>query len=216
MARRFAPLSGQATRGSTQPAGDKCDGVVIELIQQDASGSVEALQGRVGAATSPAVPLAMSLVNLAHVCSHLQNASRGRLELTSIPLTKLNLALMLQLQQQGFISKVVPAGMNPPEGADMDEPKLPPNPALRRLWLGLKYWESRPVLRKMSLVTKSRRRINLKYGDLLQIANGTNAGYVYGLREMGECMFVKTDLGVLELRECLERRRGGEPLCRVY
>jgi len=56
----------------------------------------------------------MSLVNLAHVCSHLQNASRARLALTSIPHTKLHLSIALQLQKQGFISSVQLGSSKPP------------------------------------------------------------------------------------------------------
>src|SRR6186713_3313614 len=43
-------------------------------------------------------PPTMSLVNLAHVCSHMQNASKARLGLTSIPVSKLHVNLMLGLQ----------------------------------------------------------------------------------------------------------------------
>src|ERR1700712_3109344 len=56
----------------------------------------------------------MSLVNLAHVCSHLQNASKARLGLTSIPMSNLHLSLSLSLQKQGFVSTVQVAGPSPP------------------------------------------------------------------------------------------------------
>ncbi|KAK0344389.1 p-nitrophenyl phosphatase [Friedmanniomyces endolithicus] len=56
----------------------------------------------------------MSLVNLSHVCSHLQNASLARLGLTSIPYTKLHLSLALLLHKQGFLSQVKLGGPSPP------------------------------------------------------------------------------------------------------
>ncbi|KAI7159369.1 acyl-CoA N-acyltransferase [Hortaea werneckii] len=56
----------------------------------------------------------MSLVNLAHVCSHLQNASLARLGLTSIPYTRLHLSLALLLHKQGFLSQVHLGGASPP------------------------------------------------------------------------------------------------------
>ncbi|SMQ45625.1 unnamed protein product [Zymoseptoria tritici ST99CH_3D7] len=56
----------------------------------------------------------MSLVNLANVCSHLQNASLARLGLTSIPYTKWHLSLALLLQKQGFLSQVKLGGASPP------------------------------------------------------------------------------------------------------
>ena len=56
----------------------------------------------------------MVLVNLSHVCSHLQNASLARLGLTSIPYTRLHLSLAILLHKQGFISSVKLGGPSPP------------------------------------------------------------------------------------------------------
>lgn len=228
----------------------------------------------------------MSLVNLAHVCSHLQNASKARLGLTSIPASKMHAALMLQLQKQGFLSSVTLGGPRPPlpsqfrpnpsnepnmfrdlttgnvltynqaremlpeadklafkgrfepvriedvlpeepwkayeitsddidSGSEIRRQSVPTNPAQRRLWLGLKYWENQPVLSKMSLVSKPTKRIYLNHVDLGTIARGREAGYVKGLTKPGECLFVTTDRGILEARECVETKTGGMVLCRV-
>ncbi|KAF2840521.1 hypothetical protein M501DRAFT_1002884 [Patellaria atrata CBS 101060] len=234
----------------------------------------------------------MSLVNLGNICSHLQNASKSRLGLTSIPLTKLHLALALGLQKEGFVSKVTLGGRAPPlppslrepisvsEGAEItpdklqEEPwlafakptaqdsgallkkqipqenpvstqiskkilaktqrttptKLTPqeslvssqvskeilnNPAHQRLWLGLKYWNNQPVLSAMSLVSKPTKRIWLNSDDLGRIARGRDAGYVKGLSSPGECLFISTDRGVMEVRHCVEKKIGGMVLCRV-
>ncbi|KAL1613073.1 hypothetical protein SLS60_001305 [Paraconiothyrium brasiliense] len=199
----------------------------------------------------------MSLVNLAHVCSHLQNASKARLGLTSIPVSKMHVNLMLGLQREGFISSVTLGGTTPPtpfllqdqidpeEHSDMAqklaaEPwaaypsaeaksgnllggreilynvKVPQNPARRRLWLGLKYWNNDPVLKNMKLVSKPTRRIWLTSEDLGRITRTREAAYVKGLTHPGECMFLTTDRGILEARECVERKLGGMALCRVY
>ena len=300
----------------------------------------------------------MSLVHLSALCSHLQNASRARLSLTSFPHTKLHLAVAQQLQRSGFISTVTIGGPEPPpespllahpptpplerqqppwrepvpnvtefirEGkvvtnsewaadhgagaqraedaapADLDIRKLwtdiledesssapsssstdpstsssspqsldaqierlaelirhsdanvahvshtlasdpravaalpphvltalapheaqptrrtivPPNPAQRRLWLGLKYWQNRPVLEKVSMVSKPTRRIWFGAEDLGRLARGRRVGYVEGLRQIGECLFVSTDRGVMEVRECMQRGVGGMLLCRA-
>ena len=108
----------------------------------------------------------MSLELLANVCSHVSNASKARLGLTSIPNTKLHLRLALQLQNSGFISTVVRGGPSPPPPHQLLshpshelEPITQENIASRRLWLGLKYWNSEPVLEKMELVSKPTRRI---------------------------------------------------------
>ncbi|KAL2417764.1 Small ribosomal subunit protein uS8m [Exophiala dermatitidis] len=169
----------------------------------------------------------MSLVHLANTCSHLQNASRARLGLTSIPDTKFHLRLMLALQSSGFISTVVRGGPTPPPAHGLlshpssSDPTAPIEPvtrhniSTRRLWLGLKYWQSMPVLEKMSLVSKPTRRIWMDVTGLKQLVLGKDAGYVKGLRRPGECIYVSTDRGILEARECVEQKVGGMLICRV-
>ncbi|CAO2657349.1 Nn.00g034750.m01.CDS01 [Neocucurbitaria sp. VM-36] len=203
----------------------------------------------------------MSLVNLAHVCSHLQNASKARLGLTSIPVSKMHVNIALGLQREGFLSSVTLGGPTPPrpfllqsqpdpEQLDKMAEKLkeepwhaypteapekgksntelalgkeqvhevhvPENPARRRLWLGLKYWQNEPVLKNMKLVSKPTRRIWLTSEDLGKITRTRESSYVKGLTHPGECMFITTDRGILEARECVERRLGGMALCRVW
>lgn len=199
----------------------------------------------------------MSLVNLAHVCSHLQNASKARLGLTSIPVSKMHVKLVLGLQREGFISSVTLGGVSPPkpfllqsqpdpeemehlaqklkaepwqaynvEGDEqtalalgrekLDNVNVPENPARRRLWLGLKYWNNEPVLKNMKLISKPTRRIWLTSNDLGKITRTRESSYVKGLTHPGECMFLTTDRGILEARECVERQLGGMALCRVW
>jgi ribosomal protein S8 len=291
----------------------------------------------------------MSLVNLAHVCSHIQNASKARLGITSIPVSKLHARLMIELQKQGFIQSVVLGGPSPPlpyklrpapeysaeetrkdfiqrnpwaafpepeartllrlqklqgqavseteteaeasSGSDRPSPsilgelqnesdgnelpedyyeeeeedeqslealaaslsqakikesaltrpqpgplqrlekrkrirvdinhnvdkqnRVPANPARRRLWLTLKYWNSEPVLSKMSLISKPTKRIWLNHKDIDRVVRGRTTKQVKGLLSPGECIFITTDRGILEARECVERRVGGTILCRV-
>jgi ribosomal protein S8 len=205
----------------------------------------------------------MSLVNLAHVCSHLQNASKARLGLTSIPVSKMHVNIALGLQREGFLSSVTLGGPTPPKpfllqaqpdpeelekmayrlknqpwqaypveietekgpknltekvlGKDhVQDVHVPENPARRRLWLGLKYWQNEPVLKNMKLVSKPTRRIWLTSEDLGKITRTRESSYVKGLTHPGECMFLTTDRGILEARECVERRLGGMALCRVW
>ncbi|KAG9850142.1 30S ribosomal protein S8, partial [Aureobasidium melanogenum] len=176
----------------------------------------------------------MSLVNLAHVCSHMQNASLARLGLTSIPLSRMHLSLSLLLQKQGFLSTVTlggptpPAKLLPPTHADHSsatptksileevEAVTQQNRASRRLWLGMKYWDGEPVLRKMKLLSKPTKRIWLSSNELGEIVRGKDCKFVRGLRQVGECIFVSTDKGIMEARECVERKIGGQVLCRVW
>jgi ribosomal protein S8 len=161
----------------------------------------------------------MSLVTLSHVCSHLQNAGKARLGLTSVPASNMILSLALQLQHSGFVSSVTRGGAIPPPLESMStyepEPVTQTNIASRRLWLGLKYWNNEPVLSKMSMVSKPTKRIWMDVEGLGKLVRGRDAGYVKGLRKPGECVFVSTDKGIMEARECVERKIGGMLLCRV-
>ncbi|KAF8245198.1 ribosomal protein S8 [Wilcoxina mikolae CBS 423.85] len=154
----------------------------------------------------------MSLVNLAHVCSHLQNATKGKLGMTSVPHTKLILSIMLGLQDQGFISSVTRGSINGPDKEFV--PTTQENIATRRLWLGLKYFDNEPVLSKMSLVSKPTQRIWMGIEGLEKIVQGRSHEYVEGLQP-GEALFLGTDKGVLEAREAIKRRIGGQLLCRA-
>ncbi|KAJ9151827.1 hypothetical protein NKR23_g2772 [Pleurostoma richardsiae] len=160
----------------------------------------------------------MGIQQIAHTCSHLQNAAKARLGLTSIPNHQYNLRLALALHRAGFISSVTRAGPHPPPPEALlsfePEPVTTANVATRRLWLGLKYWNGEPVMRRLESVSKPSRRVTLDIKGLERVTRGFHAGYVKGLN-LGECLFVSTDRGVLEAREALERKVGGMVLCRV-
>jgi len=68
----------------------------------------------------------------------------------------------------------------------------------------------------MGMVSKPTRRIWLSSHDIEKIVRGKQAGYVRGLTRIGECLFVSTDKGIMEARECAERKIGGMMLCRVW
>ncbi|KAL2863813.1 mitochondrial 37S ribosomal protein uS8m [Aspergillus lucknowensis] len=169
----------------------------------------------------------MSLVNLAHVCSHLNNATKARLGFTSIPNSNLHLKLCLALQNDGFISSVVRGGPTPPpmhnllgyptanDEVQSVEPLTQSNIASRRLWLGLKYWQSQPVLSKISMVSKPTRRVTIDVAGLREIVRGQKSNFVEGLRSPGESLYISTDRGIMEARACVEKKIGGLVLCRV-
>ena len=103
--------------------------------------------------------------------------------------------------------------MQQPEHGAVD---IPRNPAKRRIWLGMKYWNNEPVLKSMRMVSKPTRRIWMDTQKLADISRGNRRGYVDGMRQIGECMFISTDRGIMEIRECAERGLGGMLLCRVW
>lgn len=161
----------------------------------------------------------MSLVILSNVCSHLQNASKARLGLTSVPSTNMILTLALALQQSGFLSSVTRGGVIPPPidslSTYVPEPVTQENISTRRLWLGMKYWNNEPVLSKMTMVSKPTKRVWMDVEGLGKIVRGRDANYIKGLTKPGECLFVSTDRGILEARECVEKKIGGMLLCRA-
>ncbi|KAJ4397517.1 hypothetical protein N0V93_001748 [Gnomoniopsis smithogilvyi] len=160
----------------------------------------------------------MPIANVVNACAHLQNASRARLGLTSLPSTKYNLLFSLALHRSGLVSSVTRAGPHPPTPEQLltfeAEPVTTRNVASRRLWLGLKYINNEPVMRNVKSISKPKRPITANLVALQRIARGFESGYVDGLK-MGECMFLATDKGVLEIREALDKKVGGLVMCRV-
>ncbi|KAK7961863.1 mitochondrial 37S ribosomal uS8m domain-containing protein [Apiospora aurea] len=141
----------------------------------------------------------MGLPHIANLCSHLQNASKARLGLTSAPHTKYNLALLLSMQKAGFLSFVTRGGAQPPDPTTLStyepEPLTSANVARQRLW----------------------RAVTMKLPDLERVARGWDTNGRVNVRglNMGECMFLSTSKGVMEVREAVERKMGGLVLCRA-
>ncbi|KAK4447587.1 ribosomal protein S8-like protein [Podospora aff. communis PSN243] len=160
----------------------------------------------------------MGIYSITNMCAHLQNATRARLGITSLPNTKYNLHLALALQRTGFIGAVTRGGAHPPAPEEFQtlepEPVTTANAATRRLWVQLKYFNNEPVLRNLKAVSKPSRRVTADLNALGRVARGFQAGMHQGLN-LGECLFLSTDRGVLEAREALEKKVGGMVLCRV-
>ncbi|KAL1898625.1 hypothetical protein Cpir12675_001829 [Ceratocystis pirilliformis] len=160
----------------------------------------------------------MGIPSIPRMCSHLQNACRARLTLTSVPNTKYNLNLALALHRHGFISSVTRGSLQPPNpeeiGTQPPEPVTHFNVSTRRIWLGLKYWEEKPVMSNLTSMSSSKRWVTASLSELHKLARGLPTGQIPGLN-IGESLFLTTDIGVLESREAIEKRRGGLLLCRV-
>ncbi|SPO06133.1 related to MRPS8 - mitochondrial ribosomal protein, small subunit [Cephalotrichum gorgonifer] len=160
----------------------------------------------------------MGIQSIANTCSHLQNASRARLALTSIPLSKYNLNLSIALHRAGYLSSITRGGPSPPDpetaATQAPEPVTHANVATRRLWLGLKYWDGKPVMAKLKPISTPKRLVTIKLDGLQRIVRGLTAKELPGLT-LGESLFLSTDIGVLEAREAVERNRGGLLLCKV-
>lgn len=160
----------------------------------------------------------MAILNVVAACAHLQNATRAQLGLTSLPNTKSLLNFSLALHRAGLISSVTRGGPTPPPLETLltatPEPVTTANVSTRRLWLGLKYVDNQPVMRVVQSITKPKRPIIANLAQLHRIARGFDSSYIKGLK-LGECMFIGTDKGILEIREALERKVGGLVIARI-
>lgn len=155
----------------------------------------------------------MSLVNLGHFCCHLQNVSRVKKPLTSVPMTKLHLQVALGLYKEGFLQSLQRGDL---KGPDVEYvPATPDNISTRRLWLGLKYRNFKPVLSSLSLVSHPNRRVFGTHQDLVGLCSGRPMGKVQPLR-LGEAIFVRLpNQTVVEIQEAVRRHQSGEILCRA-
>ncbi|KAA8570004.1 hypothetical protein EYC84_002342 [Monilinia fructicola] len=117
-----------------------------------------------------------------------------------------------RLQSSGFLSSVTRGGLTPPPMDELStyvpEPVTQRNISTRRLWLGLKYWNNEPVLSHMSIISKPTKRIWMDVEGLSNLVRGRDANFVRGLRKPGECIYISTSSGIMEARECVERRIG--------
>ncbi|KKA26783.1 hypothetical protein TD95_003150 [Thielaviopsis punctulata] len=160
----------------------------------------------------------MGIPCIPRFCSHVQNATRAGLTMTSVPNTKYNLNLAIALHRAGYISSVTRGGPTPPDPETITtavpEPVTYKNVSTRRLWLGLKYWNDKPVMSNLKSMSSSKRWVTASLSELHRLARGLEANQIPGLN-LGESLFLTTDIGVLESREAIEKRRGGLLLCRV-
>lgn len=156
--------------------------------------------------------LSMSLVHLANVCAHLQNCSRARASLTSIPYTRLHLNFAYNLYKHGFLSTLQRGSTKGPDASAVEV--TPDNISTRRLWVGLKYRENKPVISTCRLISKPNLRIELPYDDLKQLCTGKTVRLIKPLQP-GELMLVRCGKDLLDINEAVARKVGGEVLCRI-
>ncbi|KAI0869757.1 ribosomal protein S8 [Hypoxylon argillaceum] len=155
---------------------------------------------------------------IANMASHLSNASRARLGITSVPHTKYTLGVALAMHRAGFLSFVTRGGKHPPDPATVatfePEALTSANVAQQRLWVGLKYRGDAPVMGKMTAISTPKRRVTAKLPALERLARGLAVSSRQGVN-IGECIFLTTDVGTLEVREAVQKKVGGMLLCRV-
>lgn len=90
--------------------------------------------------------------------------------------------------------------------------------ARQRLWVGLKYSNNEPVMKSLQVISRPTRPVTAKLEHLERLARGWDSGPTRLIQKglnLGECMYVSTPRGVMEIREAVERKMGGLLLCRV-
>ncbi|EMR09343.1 hypothetical protein PNEG_02297 [Pneumocystis murina B123] len=149
--------------------------------------------------------------SLHYLCSHLQNASRAYLAQTSLPATKLNLDICLGLYTHGLLGSVRRGSYCGPD--TVYTPTTFDNISTRRIWVDLKYQMMVPVLKQIKVISKPGRRQWMSASNLALLTR-QRVNFIPAL-EMGECLFIQTRKGVMEIREAIGLNLSGELLCRV-
>ncbi|KAI8817558.1 ribosomal protein S8 [Fimicolochytrium jonesii] len=180
---------------------------------------------------------------LYHLCSQIQNSFKWQLRRIAVPNSKPNRAICQILYDEGFVSSVAlgdetgpfpanapvftglatspsPQPTSTPSSSSSATPNRksalvtpPPNPARLRIWLDLKYKHSRPVLSRMSVVSKPSRRVYASLRELQAVAAARRAGPLLKGQEVGQITILDTPYGIIELKEALKQEVGGEVLC---
>lgn len=131
--------------------------------------------------------------------------------LTSIPYTRLQLQFAYNLYKQGFLSSLQRGSTKGPDHNPVEV--TPDNISTRRLWVGLKYHDNRPVLSSCKLVSRPNTRIELGADDLKKLCSGLTVRGVKPLQP-GELMLVLAG-EIMDIHEAVKKRLSGEVLCRV-
>lgn len=137
----------------------------------------------------------------------------AKLPIAKIPYTRLHLQMALGLYKEGFVSSVQRGSITGPDIKPIEV--TPDNISSRRLWLGLKYRDNKPVLSKLHLVSKPNRRVFMSAEDIRSFADGNRFRFVLPPKS-DEVFFVRTKNGeLITLNECAKKHQSGELLCRV-
>lgn len=71
------------------------------------------------------------------------------------------------------------------------------------------------MLSEMKMESRPKKRVWVGFRDLEDIVRGKERCWIKGLKRPGESLYVSTDRGIMEARECAEKKLGGMVLCRA-
>lgn len=124
---------------------------------------------------------------IADMLTRIRNAQKARKEVVSFPASRLKLAIVEVLQQEGYIDSVAQEG----EGVESS------------ITVKLKYHQSVPVIEKIKRVSRPGLRVYAGVADLPRVQGGLGVA------------IVSTSGGVMTDRQARAQGRGGEVLCVV-
>jgi len=124
---------------------------------------------------------------IADMLTRIRNAQKARKEFVKIPASRLKLAIIEVLQQEGYV-----------DGIETEESGVQ-----RLIKVGLRYHESEPVIEKIERVSRPGLRVYASVSDLPRVQAGLGVA------------IVSTSGGVMTDRQARSQGRGGEVLCIV-
>jgi small subunit ribosomal protein S8 len=124
---------------------------------------------------------------IADMLTRIRNAQKARKEFASFPASRLKLAIVEVLQQEGYIEAVETEG----EGVQSS------------IKVKLKYHKSVPVIEKIRRVSRPGLRVYAGVADLPRVQGGLGVA------------IISTSGGVMTDRQARAQGRGGEVLCVV-
>lgn len=124
---------------------------------------------------------------IADMLTRIRNAQKARKETVTIPASRLKLAIVEVLQQEGYVDSIE-------TGQDG---------VCRSITVGLKYHRSQPVIERIERVSRPGLRVYAGADQLPSVQGGLGIA------------IVSTSAGVMTDRQARTQGRGGEVLCIV-
>ena len=150
-----------------------------------------------------------------HVASHISNSFRNGYRRISIPFSKQNQSIAQILYEQGFLSCWMMGDHQAPF-ANASFPITPENVHSRRIWLDLKYRQGEPALNEFKIVSKPSRRIFASVQELQALGAARKVTSLIKRQVLGQITIIDTVYGIVELKDALYKRVGGEVLAICY
>ncbi len=148
-----------------------------------------------------------------NLAAQLTTASRQRSAVTSLPFSNTNRAICQTLYDGGFIQSWALGDHRGPWSAAV--PLTPENVHSRRLWVTLKYRQGEPSLVEMIPISKPSRRVFASVTELQALAAARKTHPLLKRSVLGQLTLIDSVYGIIELRDAVAKRIGGEVLATV-